>query len=113
RARHTAVFVPGINTDLDDIVGDLHRVDNLQREADRITPVHHDVAVVYWLGYDTPGVVGALGNGAARDGAGDFATFVDGLRATNQLDEGPNHVTAIGHSYGSTVVAEAALAGRL
>ncbi len=112
-ARHTAVFVPGINTDLVDIGGDLYRVDSLRREADRITPVHHDVAVVYWLGYDTPGVVGAMGDRAARDGARDFTTFVDGLRATNQQGVGPNHVTAIGHSYGSTVVAEAALAGGL
>ena len=112
-ARHTAVFVPGINTTLPDIVGDLDRVDNLQREADRITPAHHDVAVVYWLGYDTPGIVGAMGDQAARDGARDLTPFVDGLRATNQVGDSANHVTAIGHSYGSTVVAEAALTGRL
>jgi Alpha/beta hydrolase len=112
RARHTAVFVPGINTDLLDIGGDLDRVDNLQRAADRMTPQGDDVAVVYWLGYDTPGTLDALSHRAARHGAGDFTPFVDGLRATHELDDS-YHVTAVGHSYGTTVIAESALAGGL
>jgi hypothetical protein len=113
RSRHTAVFVPGINTDLRDIGGDLDRVDHLQREADRMTPTGGDVAVVYWLGYDTPGTVDALGYGASHTGARDFTPFVDGLRETHQLDHARYHVTAVGHSYGSTVIAESALTGGL
>jgi Alpha/beta hydrolase len=110
-ARHTAVFVPGINTDLLDISGDLDRVDHLEQAADEKAP--DQVAVVYWLGYDPPGFAGALGDGASHDGAAAFTPFVDGLRASHQLSTAGYQVTAIGHSYGSTVIADSALSGQL
>jgi hypothetical protein len=58
-------------------------------------------------------VVEAIGYGSSHEGAAQFTPFVDGLRATHQLSSGPYHVTAIGHSYGSTVIAESALGGGL
>lgn len=112
-ARHTAVFVPGVNTDLRDLGGDLNRVNSLHREAVPLAPAGEDVAVVYWLGYDTPGTLDALSNVAAHDGARALTPFVDGLRATHRGAEVAHHVTAIGHSYGSTVIAESALTGAL
>jgi hypothetical protein len=112
-ARHAAVFVPGINTDLLDIGGDLDRVDNLQREAARMTPRSGDVSVIYWLGYDTPGTIDALQYGPSRAGAHALTPFVDALRTTHEPDGRPYHVTAVGHSYGTTVIAESALGGGL
>jgi Alpha/beta hydrolase len=112
-ARHTAVFVPGINTDLGDIGGDMNRVNNLQDAADLLTPAANDVSVIYWLGYDTPGTLDALSYGASKDGAKAFTPFVDGLRSTHQPSVDGYHVTAVGHSYGSTVIAESALSGNL
>jgi hypothetical protein len=112
-AQHTAVFIPGMNTDLFDLGGDLHRVDNLHREASRLAPAGEGVAGIYWLGYDAPGTLDALGHSAAVVGSRDLTSFVDGLRATHESTDGPHHVTAVGHSYGSTVVAESALAGGL
>ncbi|HYN95507.1 MAG TPA: alpha/beta hydrolase [Pilimelia sp.] len=114
-SRHTAVWVPGLNTDLGNVRGDVRRVRYLQERADGLTPEPDDVATVMWLGYDAPELSGSNTNlsvvkseraeqgGAALDG------FVTGLRATHE--GGPYHVTAVGHSYGSTVVAEAALRG--
>jgi Alpha/beta hydrolase len=113
KANHTAVFVPGINTDLQDIGGDMDRVRNLRDASDRLTPAAGDVSAIYWLGYDPPATLGALGYGPSQDGGKSFTPFVDGLRTTHQLDTNSYHVTAIGHSYGSTVVAEAALGGGL
>src|SRR5690606_11257209 len=55
-ADHTAVWVPGVNSTIDNIGGDLTRVRDLQREADRLTRgATGDVATVMWLGYDAPG----------------------------------------------------------
>jgi Alpha/beta hydrolase len=115
-AKHVAVFVPGVGTDLRDIGGDMDRVRNLYEWADRKTAVSDDVSVVYWLGYDAPDRVfdvSAATGGASREGGRWFTPFVDGLHATHQPNGGATHVTAVGHSYGSTVIAEAALAGGL
>jgi hypothetical protein len=110
-AAHTVVFVPGANSDIADVPGGVDHARTLQRAADALTPPGDDVAAVYWLGYDAPTTVDALSYGPSRAGAEQFTPFVDGLRATH--DASPSHITALGHSYGSTVLAEAALAGGL
>jgi hypothetical protein len=112
-ATHTAVFVPGVNTDLLDVGGDMDRVKFLQQKADSMTTANNDVAVVWWLGYDAPTEANAIGYGASYEDAKAFTPFVDGLRATHQPDNVQYHVTAVGHSYGSDVIAESALSGRL
>ena len=110
-ARHTAVLVPGVSTRLDDMSGQIDRAAQIQVAADRLTPgANGDVAVVSWLGYDPPqmdeSVVTAAGSHRAEAGAVSLDHFVDGLRASH--DGSPDHITAIGHSYGSIVLGEAA-----
>lgn len=113
-ARHTALLVPGVGTDLQDFDGDLARTAELRRAADRTTVAAGDVATVYWLGYDPPdGLLDGWLEGPSRAGGAALTRFVDGLDATHQPTPSGHHVTAIGHSYGSTVVAEAALSGGL
>lgn len=109
-AKHTAVWVPGLETDLGDTGSNLDRVKNLHASADGMTAAEDDVATVMWLGYDAPETdTSVLGSERSKQGGAALDRFVDGLRASH--DGGPHHVTAVGHSYGSTVVAEAALQG--
>jgi hypothetical protein len=109
-ATHTAVFVPGVGTDLDGIRGLLGRAGAIRDASDGDND--GDVAVVAWLGYDPPGeedIVAAPFGGRARDGGPALDTFVDGLRAAHQGTAA--HLTAIGHSYGTAVIGEAASHG--
>lgn len=108
-AAHTAVMVPGVNTDLDDMPGQISRAADLRFAADNLTPAPGDVSVIAWLGYDAPDNSTALGWERAREGGPALDAFVNGLHAAH--DPSPSHVTAIGHSYGSTVVGEAASRG--
>ncbi len=111
-ARHTAVWVPGLGTTLDGTRGNVDRVLHLQQAAETITGVPGSVSTVMWLGYDAPEVdTSVVTSERSRAGAPPLLTFVDGLHATHA--DTPSHVTAVGHSYGSTVVGEAALSGRL
>lgn len=112
-ARHTAVWVPGLGTTLDSTPGNVDRVINLQEATDRLMVGSPDtVATVMWLGYDAPEVdLSVVTGDRSRAGAEPLNRFVDGLRAAH--DPGAYHVTAVGHSYGSTVVGEAAMSGRL
>lgn len=109
-AAHTAVFVPGAATDLQDVGGDLTRALRLRQTADGLTLAPGDVSAVYWLGYDPPdSAITAFVDGPSHDGGAALRPFVDGLRVTHT--PGDHHVTAVGHSYGTTVVAEAAKGG--
>ena len=110
-ARHTTVIVPGVGTELDDMRGQIDRAEAVQAAADDLTyGTTGDVAVVAWLGYDAPGADGsAIGHGHAEAGAPLLDGFINGLNAAH--DDGPSHLSVIGHSYGSTVVGEAASTG--
>lgn len=109
-AEHTAVWVPGLNTELEDISSNTNRVKNIQLAADRLTPEAGDVAAIMWLGYDAPELdLSVVTDDRSKQGGVALDAYVNGLHATHQGD--PGHMTVIGHSYGSTVVAEAALAG--
>lgn len=113
-ARHTAVFVPGVGTDLQDIDGDLARAAQVRRTADATTVAEGDVSVIYWLGYDPPdSLLDGWREDASRRGGATLAPFVDGLRVTHAPGMTGHHLTALGHSYGSTVIAEAARQARL
>ena len=95
---------------LGDTASNLDRVKNLQASADGMTAAQDDVATIMWLGYDAPETdTSVLGSERSKQGGAALDRFVDGLRATH--GSGPYRVTAVGHSYGSTVVAEAALQG--
>ncbi|WP_433265093.1 alpha/beta hydrolase [Actinosynnema sp. CS-041913] len=94
-ARHVAVVVPGSDVDdarFDATVGRMARA--VHAEAGR-----DDLAVVAWLGYQTPSGVGvdAAGGRLARAGAEALGRFVRGL---------PGEVHLLCHSYGSVVCAQ-------
>ena len=108
-AANTAVVVPGTSHSVtegwlksDDAVN----VFNETRAADH----GRSTSVIAWMGYDAPDslVDPQVGQtGLAHQGGRQLASDVNALTATHR--EGvPSHLTAIGHSYGSTTVADAA-----
>lgn len=111
-AERIAVVIPGMSNDLANFYDGL---DNVQRrsplwQAEQIKATANDpgLAVVAWLGYDTPengiSVLSAVRSERAEDGADALARFEDGLHAVR-----PNAtITMIAHSYGSTVLGHAA-----
>ncbi|MEV4346802.1 alpha/beta hydrolase [Actinoplanes sp. NPDC049596] len=114
-ARHTGVWVPGLGTTMEgNTVGNVERMQQLNLAADRHTLGEAgDVSTVYWLGYDAPDLnnLSVAMEGRSEQGGPRYLNFMEGMRATH--DAGPSHLVAMGHSYGSTVVAEAALTKQL
>ncbi|BBY39836.1 hypothetical protein MMAN_39700 [Mycobacterium mantenii] len=120
KSRNTAVVVPGTNSSVrggwmsdgtDDAI-------NLYEQSSKADP-NQPTAVLAWMGYDAP----EFGNPhweqavtdpskleevgtpwRARQAGALLAADVNGLSATH---DGPVHVTVLGHSYGSTTVADA------
>ena len=110
-AAHTAVFVPGVGSTLDGMPGIVNRAAAIQQLADDLTTgPPGDVAVVAWLDYSAPNLDDeAYTDFESQRGGKALDKFIDGLRVSHE--PGASHVTAIGHSYGSTVVGEAASRG--
>ena len=102
-ARHVAVLVPGMATELTDIG---HLVAEAAALLAAARPADH-LAVVAWLGYDTPRLSEVTSRRAARAGADLLAPFVRSLATTAPEAD----VTVIGHSYGSLVAGLAARQG--
>lgn len=107
-AADVAVLVPGSDIDL-------HTLDDPARPQHRpmgwVRALHAaagpDTAVVLWAGYPTPqglGVDAATGRLARAA----VPALVDEVAALHARPAGPPHLTVIGHSYGSVVVALAA-----
>jgi hypothetical protein len=112
-AAHTALLVPGVGTELDGIRGQIGRAEGLQSTAARFASPGEQVSVIAWLGYDPPridtDIVTAPFGDKSRDGAVALDAFVNGLHTAHS--SGDVHITAIGHSYGSTVLGEAGSTG--
>jgi len=113
-AAAVAVLVPGINTtptDLPGLVGEAIAVRSAAQSAAPATAV----AAVAWLGYRTPGLLGAVQLTAARRGGPALDGALDGLAASRARAGAPApRVTVVGHSYGTVVTGQAARApGRL
>ncbi|MFE4019113.1 alpha/beta hydrolase [Streptomyces sp. NPDC059101] len=112
-ANHTAVYVPGTTSNLSGIEGDIKRMTDLWRATE---PMAGDqkVSTITWLGYDAPQKLGrdSPQSHFADDGAPAFNSFIDGLK-TSHDPESRNHLTAIGHSYGTTLIGSAARQGNL
>ena len=109
-ADNTAVLVPGTNTTMDGVPGQLNRIGKLQDDALKWSG-GESVAVISWLGYDAPEAAvddfnSVITTGRAEDAAPDLRQFIEGTRAAQGSNH--SHVTVIGHSYGSTVVGAAA-----
>jgi uncharacterized protein YukE len=105
-ADNTTVVVPGagngVNTDW--LVGD--DVVNVYEETFAADP-SRKLSVVAWMGYDAPDSLldpQIAQTTQARHGGNLLANDVNALDVTNH---GDSHVTVIGHSYGSTTVADA------
>ncbi|MBO0680020.1 hypothetical protein JRC04_21335 [Mycolicibacterium sp. S2-37] len=106
-ADNTAVVVPGTGNSVES--GWLSNDDaaHVYNETAAADP-NKTTAVVAWMGYDAPDSmadpqVGQVG--LARRGGDLLAADVNTLAGTHRAD---SHVTVIGHSYGSTTVADAA-----
>ncbi|HET9890977.1 MAG TPA: alpha/beta hydrolase, partial [Mycobacterium sp.] len=122
KSRNTAVIVPGTNSSVrggwmsdgpDDAI-------NLYEQSRKAAP-GHPTAVVAWMGYDAPEFDPPRWQQAvtdptqleqvgtpwrARQAGALLAADVNGLAVTHNGSV-PPHVTVLGHSYGSTTVADA------
>ncbi|MFJ6140566.1 alpha/beta hydrolase [Kitasatospora sp. NPDC092286] len=103
KATHTSVFVPGTNTDLNGVPGQIDRIRQLQGYGKRFAQPGETVSVVSYLGYDTPESLPEAANPMRGiDGADDMRQFSNGLRVAH--GEPKSHLTYVAHSYGSYAV---------
>ncbi|MGE2835425.1 alpha/beta hydrolase [Mycobacterium sp. SMC-4] len=107
KARNTAVVVPGTGSSVTDgwLEGD--NATNLYDQM-RLGDPEEPASVIAWMGYDAPDSPTdprIATPGLARAGGDLLAADVNGLGVTHA--GGPSNVTVIGHSYGSTTVADA------
>ncbi|MGP4055913.1 alpha/beta hydrolase [Mycobacterium sp. 4D054] len=110
KASNTAVIVPGTSASVrDGWLSDGHNdAINLYGQSLKADP-GDPTAVISWMGYDTPESFtdpNIANAGLARAGGDALAWDVNGLSVTHEVGV-PEHVTVIGHSYGSTTVADA------
>ncbi|GAA0513742.1 alpha/beta hydrolase [Saccharopolyspora subtropica] len=109
-ADHVAVYTPGFNTTVD---GALHadtQMDQLRRQAQFESDRHGDggtVATVTWMGTEFPlwreiadPDRSVVSSASAEEGGRKLARFCAGINASRDT---ALHLTAIGHSYGSTI----------
>ncbi|MFD8599810.1 alpha/beta hydrolase [Kitasatospora sp. NPDC059646] len=112
-ADDVVAYVPGLNTEVKNMgAGDANRARDLWQSAHDTDP-SRSTASIAWLGYDTPQAKGispdalaVAGDERAKQGGEAYQGFLQGLRATHEGQ--PAHLTALGHSYGSFTVGQAA-----
>lgn len=107
-ANNTAVIVPGTSASVKGgWLTDGHKdAINLYDQALKADP-NQSTAVMAWMGYDAPNDFSdprIARPWLARQGGASLASDVNGLWVTHL---GQSHVTVLGHSYGSTTVADA------
>ncbi|WP_077086372.1 alpha/beta hydrolase [Mycobacterium rhizamassiliense] len=108
KANNTTVVVPGTGSSVRDGYLTNRAGLNVFNEAQRADPGKTN-SVLVWMGYHAPDSPfdPQIGQPTlARNGSGLLAADVNALGVTH--DPGSSHVTVIGHSYGSTTVADAA-----
>lgn len=117
-ADHVAVFTPGLTTTVDSKIqgydADMANLKSTTEQALLDAGKPGSVATVTWIGYNAPQTspgelldLGAFGGRAdsvtsddlAREGGDALASFYQGINASRENDP---HLTALGHSYGST-----------
>lgn len=112
-ARNVSAYVPGLGTGLDEAFAE----NDLKRARDTLLgAAEYDAstASIVWLGYDAPqlssddimGNTDVMFTENAAAGASAYGDFMAGIAATNEHDD--PHLTAMGHSYGSLTVGQAA-----
>lgn len=110
-ADHTATYVPGTLTDIHAIDKDVERIDRLWAASNQMDP-SASTSTIMWFDYDAPDnpATEAPKDKYADEGGPLLRQFLEGNRvAHDQAIGSPSHTTVIGHSYGSVVVADAAL----
>ncbi|MQY22907.1 alpha/beta hydrolase [Nocardia macrotermitis] len=108
-AANVSTYVPGTSSRPSSIDREMTRADFMRRQANLAGA--NNTSVVSWLGYDAPpGLTNATQRHYADDGASALDKFQDGLRASH--DGSPSYNTVVGHSYGTTLVGDAAAHGR-
>ncbi|MCZ1009184.1 alpha/beta hydrolase [Streptomyces lydicus] len=120
-AKHTAVYVPGTGARLAGAEGDIARMTDLWYDSQQFAG-GGDLSTITWIGYDAPrsAFPGDKGDAVPEASSVDWANgaaphlnrFMEGLH-TAQGGSGASHTTLIGHSYGSTVIGDASLGGRM
>ena len=105
-ADNVAVTVPGVNTEGGAAANGTRDAYNAYTSA-RFSDPNASTASIFWLDYDSPSSDNFLtdtpGQTMADRGAKNLNSFVLGLKENNP----DSHYTAIGHSYGSMLVAQA------
>jgi hypothetical protein len=107
-ADNTAVLVPGTGNSVRDRYLVKPDALNVYHEMQSADPAKRN-SVMLWMGYDAPDSPTDLRiaqTDLARQGGSMLASDVNALDVTNGAKD--SHVTVIGHSYGSTTVADAA-----
>lgn len=107
-ANNTTVIVPGTGSSVHDgWLADGHDDAIHVYDQAKLADPNRSTAVLMWMGYDAPDSFTdpRIANPTlARQGGDLLAADVNGLAATHL---GTSHVTVMGHSYGSTTVADA------
>ncbi|AQT78007.1 hypothetical protein B1R94_00285 [Mycolicibacterium litorale] len=107
-SANTTVVVPGTSHSVTEGWLSADDVTNLYNEAKNADP-SKATSVVAWMGYNAPDSLldpQVAQTSLAHQGGALLAADVNGLNVTHGT--GPSHMTVIGHSYGSTTVADAA-----
>lgn len=113
-ADNVSVVVPGFGTDGESAPYQAARALTLY-ESSRFLGPGETTASMFWIGYDAPDNLpwdegwdsaGVVTEDLATRGGERLADTLDGLRESR--DGEPAHLTAIGHSYGSTTTGHAA-----
>ncbi|MCS7480898.1 alpha/beta hydrolase family protein [Umezawaea endophytica] len=105
-AKNVAVCVPGTGSTLDSF--GIEQSGNLREQMGA-----DGNATIQWLGYDAPGwTPGEVGSPElAKEGGQNLVADVNGYRAAAEAAGNNQHLTVIGHSYGSTTVGYAGMNG--
>lgn len=107
-AANTTVVVPGTSHSVTEGWLSADDATNLYIEAKAADPTRA-TSVVAWMGYNAPDDLSdpqVAQTSLAHEGGALLAADVNGLNATH--GPGSSHMTVMGHSYGSTTVADAA-----
>ncbi|MCU1647159.1 MAG: hypothetical protein JWN03_7434 [Nocardia sp.] len=120
-ADHVCTYVPGTTSRPSIMNGDgtksgdptenddMARVDAMRQQAQKDGAPN--TSVIAWFGYDAPQeLINATHVSYADKGAAALDRFQDGIRASH--DGQPSYNTVLGHSYGTTLVGDAASHGR-
>jgi uncharacterized protein YukE len=105
-ADNTTYMVPGMDTrtgsSMADWTGSSLDVYDMQRSL--LSGAHRDesVAVVAWVGYETPDKLTVGANDLAYAGADRLAAALDGFGAVQDATGNDAHLGVLAHSYGST-----------